>query len=191
MMNRVLNPFRYIAGMRALLLGVVFIVATSLLEWSGGVVQDGYLHFTLKQTAWVWVLVGDVAMWLLSSLLLWVCGVAFSRSCVRVVDVFGTMAFARLLLLPMVAPLLLPSMQQLVLMLMESLAMNIDMATSQMAMLSAMGVWTTAWLVLYLVWNYNAFSVSCNLRGAKAVTIFVVVQLLCVVLGGMLQSLIY
>jgi membrane protein DedA with SNARE-associated domain len=41
-------------------------------------------------------------------------------------------------------------------------------------------------LILYYIWSYNAYAVSCNIRGWRALTTFVLVQLLCTLFGGYL-----
>ena len=188
-MNNLLNPFRVIAGTRALLLGLVFIVATALLEWSGGVLQDGYLHYTLMHKPLWQVLLVDVISWLLPAVLLYACGVAMSRSKVRIIDMLGTTAFARILVLPMVLPLLIPSMQELMMELITNPLGVATMPESQMLMLGAMGLVTTLFLVLFFICNYNAFSVSCNVRGAKAIVIYIAIQFFCTILGVLLFRL--
>lgn len=38
-------------------------------------------------------------------------------------------------------------------------------------------------LVLFYIWNYNAFAVSCNLSGWKAITLFICVQIVATIVG--------
>ena len=188
-MNRLLNPFRYIAGTRALILGTIFIVATALLEWSGGIVQDGYLHYALKSVGFGRVLVADVVSWLLPTALLYVAGVWMSHSRIRPIDMLGTMAFARLLIVPTVVPMLIPAVQNVTMEIISNPMAVTSIPESSMLWLSATGIWATAWLVLYWIWSYNAFAVSCNVRGAKAVAVFVGVQIACTLFGGLIFGL--
>lgn len=172
------NPFRVIAGGKALVWGVVFIASAVALLCCGGLVQDGYLHFGLRADGVrVWqVAAMEVLWWLIPALLLYGCGVAMSRSKIRAIDMLGTTAFAQLLLLPMIAPLLL-----------------FDMTQSPVAPAWAMmlfAVWALAWLILFFVWNYSAFSLSCNVRGTKAVCVFTAVQILLVCFSGLLGRVI-
>ena len=172
------NPFRVIAGGKALVWGVVFIAAAVALLCCGGLVQDSYIHFGLRADG-VRVWQGatmQVLLWLIPALLLYGCGVAMSRSKIRAIDMLGTTAFAQLLLLPMIAPLLL-----------------FDMTQSTPAPAWAMmlfAVWALVWLVLFFVWNYSAFSLSCNVRGAKAIVAFALVQALLVCFSGLLGRVI-
>ena len=44
----VFDPFRYIAGFKALSLGLVFILSAALLLNAAGYLSDGYLHYTVQ-----------------------------------------------------------------------------------------------------------------------------------------------
>ncbi len=44
-MKKFLNPFRYLAGAKALAIGSIFILATSVLLHAASMVQDNLLHF--------------------------------------------------------------------------------------------------------------------------------------------------
>lgn len=174
MENKFCNPFRVIAGGKALAWGLLFIASAVVLLWCGGYVQDGYIHIGMRpagagllQTAAMQVL-----FWLIPAVVLFGCGAVMSKSRIRAIDVFGTTAFAQLIMLPMIAPLLVFDMTQ------QPFAPAWAMAL--------FGVWELAWLIVFFLWNYAAFSVSCNVRGGRAVAVFVVVQVLLVLLSGVL-----
>lgn len=50
-------------------------------------------------------------------------------------------------------------------------------------------VWSLVWLILFYVWNYNAFSTSCNVRGAKAITVYIVVSLVVAIVAPYIFAL--
>ncbi len=181
-MDRLFNPFRYIAGTKSLVWGLIFIISEIVLLYGNGYVMDGYVHITHKPDGmllWQAALV-QVVMWLLPALLLYCCGLVMSHSRIRVVDILGTTAFAQLLLLPIIVPMLIPAVADMLKTVADaaldpSFVSIID--TLPVVPLLLFAVWSLVWLILFYVWNYNAFSTSCNVRGAKAITVYIVVSL--------------
>lgn len=181
-MDRLFNPFRYIAGTKSLVWGLIFIISEIVLLYGNGYVMDGYVHITHKPDGmllWQAALV-QVVMWLLPALLLYCCGLVMSHSKIRVVDILGTTAFAQLLLLPIIVPMLIPAVADMLKTVADaaldpSFVSIID--TLPVVPLLLFAVWVLVWLILFYVWNYNAFSTSCNVRGAKAIVVYIVVSL--------------
>jgi len=179
-MNRLFNPFRYIAGTKSLVWGLIFIISEIVLLYGNGYVMDGYVHIARKPDGvllWQASLI-QIAMWLLPVLLLYGCGAIMSHSKIRIVDILGTTAFAQLLLLPMIVPMLIPPVADMLNDIADA-ALDPSSAFENMPGISLLllGVWSLAWLVLFYVWNYNAFATSCNVRGAKAIAVYVAVVL--------------
>ncbi len=177
-MDRLFNPFRYIAGTKSLVLGIIFIISEFALLYCGGYVIDGYVHISDRPAGMdLWqASVIQILMWLVPALMLYLCGLVMSHSRIRIVDILGTTAFAQILLLPMIAPLLIPAVTD---MLDSAVAAAVDQSsvieTLPSVSLLLIGVWSLAWLILFYVWNYNAFSTSCNVRGAKAIAVYIAV----------------
>ncbi|MGN0006636.1 MAG: hypothetical protein ACI35T_00890 [Alistipes sp.] len=176
MKSNFFNPFRVIAGGKALAWGLLFIVSAIALLWCSGCVQNGYLHFgLLPDGGRLWqVAVLQIAYWLLPAILLYLCGLAMSKSKIRIIDMLGTTAFAQLLVIPMVAVMPFVDVSQI--------------TAIPLYVLTLLALWELAFLVVFLLWNYSAFTVSCNVSGAKAVAAFVVVQILLVIFAGQLSS---
>ena len=185
-MNRFFNPFRYIAGAKALILGLVFIAASALMLYSGNLIQDSYIHIGMADASLWLVLAMQVAWWLMPTSLLYICGVALSKSKIRFIDILGTTAFAQLILLLMIAPMLLPAVMNNTLELVAALQSGAmpDMATYIPLMIY--GVWSIAGLVLFYIWNYNAFATSCNVGGWKAIVAFIAVQVVMTIVGTLI-----
>lgn len=181
-MDRLFNPFRYIAGTKSLVWGLIFIISEIVLLYGNGYVMDGYVHITQKPDGmllWQAALV-HVVMWLLPALLLYCCGLVMSHSKIRVVDILGTTAFAQLLLLPIIVPMLIPAVADMLKTVADAAldpAFVSIIDTLPVVPLLLFAVWSLVWLILFYVWNYNAFSTSCNVRGAKAITVYIVVSL--------------
>ena len=106
-MNRLVNPFRYVAGVRALAAGLALIAAASCWLHALGLCQDSYLHFGPAPDGFtVWhVAALQIGMWLAPALALYGCGRALSPSRIRLVDVLGTTALAQAPILLLLVPL--------------------------------------------------------------------------------------
>ena len=182
-MKALFNPFRYIAGVKALIFGLVFIVASTLLLYSGGFIQDSYIHIGMADAPLWHVATMHFIWWLLPALLLYLCGLALSKSKIRIIDILGTTAFAQLILLLMIAPMLLPVVMNNML---ESVASLQTGAVPDMAEFTPMiiySIWSLICLVVFYIWNYNAFAVSCNVSGWKAIAAFIAVQVVVTIIG--------
>ena len=185
-MKALFNPFRYIAGAKALIFGLVFIVASTLLLYSGGFIQDSYIHIGMAEAPLWHVATMHFIWWLLPALLLYLCGLALSKSKIRIIDILGTTAFAQLILLLMIAPMLLPVVMNNML---ESVASLQTGAVPDMAEFTPMiiySIWSLIYLVLFYIWNYNAFAVSCNVGGWKAIVAFIAVQVVVTIVGTLI-----
>ena len=68
-MNRLINPFRYIAGVKSLILGLIFILSSAFLLYSGGMIQDSYVHIGFARVALWQVILAHLAWWLIPAML--------------------------------------------------------------------------------------------------------------------------
>ena len=90
------NPFKYIAGFGALLLGVGVIVVSAFLGWLGTTHFDGVLDLHIGFEAPVWVFFAEgILNWLCLAVPLYFFGLIIAKSAPRFIDVFGTQALAR------------------------------------------------------------------------------------------------
>lgn len=173
-MKRIFNPFHYIAGTKSLVFGLIFIATSTLLLYSGGYIQDSYIHIGMA-TAPLWkVAAMQILWWILPAGVLYLCGLLLSKSKIRVIDILGTTAFAQLILLLMIAPMLLPAVQNSTLEMVA--AMQSGAIPTPGMPLMVYSVWSFICIAFLYIWNYNAFAVSCNVRGWKAILTFIGVQ---------------
>ncbi len=185
-MRRIFNPFIYVAGGKALAIGVTAIVASSLMLYSGGMIQDSFIHFGFAKVSLLQTLAVQALYWLMPAVALYLCGLMMTKSKIRMIDILGTTAFAQIILLLMIAPMLLPVVQNATVELLSSLQSGNTAQPDGMIILVASSFWSTLCLILYYIWNYNAFSVSCNVKGAKAITMFVLVQLVVTLVSNLI-----
>ncbi len=165
------NPFTYIAGGKALALGGIIMIISSVIVSTHNGHFDGVLdvHFGAK-TNLLQAICEPLISWSSLVFALYILGRVVSESSIRFIDVAGTTALARW-------PMLFISLLGLI--------PNPDMpdpskATLQelMKVATSPGVIITGLLSLpLLVWLiallYNAYSVSANVKGSKAVWSFI------------------
>ena len=172
------NPFVRIAGARSLAIGLVGIVAAGLAAAGAGIHFDGLLdvHGGNEVALWVPVVEGLVN-WSVFTLLLLLVALLFSKSAVRLIDIAGTQAMARMPLLLVAAICNLPLIQDAF----DGVAAAV--ISGQLAGLPwgalATGILVTlagvVWMVA-LMWK--AFSISCNMRGGRAIALFILAVLI-------------
>ena len=184
-MKSLFNPFRYIAGVKSLAFGVIFIATSALLLYSGGYIEDSYIHIGMAAAPLWKVAAMQTLWWILPAVLLYLCGLALSKSKIRIIDILGTTAFAQLVLLMMIAPMLLPAVSQCSAEVMAFVQSGGDATSLSMLPLVVYSFWSMVCLVLFFIWNYNAFAVSCNVSGWKAILAFIVVQVVVTLAGAL------
>ncbi|MDE7123768.1 MAG: hypothetical protein K2N93_05620 [Alistipes sp.] len=174
------NPFRYIAGGRALAAGLALIAVASCWLRALGLLQNSYLHFgpapegfALWRTAAL-----QAGMWLAPALLLYGCGRMLSPSRIRLVDVLGTTALAQAPILLLLLPLSIGPLRAFLDRTTAELLAGTLPTPGQTAALAAWGIWSLAALALFYVRNYQAYALSCNLRGGRAVGSYIAVAVL-------------
>lgn len=163
----IVNPFIRIAGGQALIWGFLGLIVSTLLCWISGYHYHGLLHFgPAPNPAWWCYLAEHLIVWLIPALLFYLGGLFLSHSRIRVIDVLGTVLFAQLPLFGMNLISLLPAMRMMS-------QMNMNMSPEEMLaqpyfilamILTLLGL---PFLILTLIWMFNALKVSCNLKQWK------------------------
>lgn len=167
------NPFIRIAGTTSLIGGLVAIGAGGLAAAAAGIRLDGLLdmHFVQSVPVWVPILEG-LLNWIAISVLFALIARFFGGGRgVRLVDIAGTQALARAPLVPAAAVCTLPWIRNSLAEL--SALQNYDFAAADTGVLLASLV-MLAGIVWTVVLMWNAFSVSCNIKGGRSIALFAV-----------------
>jgi len=172
------NPFKFVAGYKALLSGSGIILISAFIASLGNTHFDGVLdvHIGLEAPLWCFFAEGLIN-WVCVAVPLLFFGLIVSRSSFRVIDVLGTQALARGPYL-IAAVVMLPDANRrfgeyLTARLFQSgpaVAINyVDVLIFAFAiiLIILMAVWMVALM-------YRAYAVSCNIKGAKAIATFIV-----------------
>lgn len=164
------NPFVKIAGWQALLWGMVGILIATVISYYSDYHYHGLLHFgPAPNDTFLCFVVEHMVVWIVPTLIFLIGGLLLSKSRIRIIDVFGTVAFAQLPFIIMNLVALLPPMRRL-------MEMDMNLPINEMIELTKqptflLGIWISllsfVFLVWVLVWMFNALKVSCNLKGYR------------------------
>ncbi|HTR01018.1 MAG TPA: hypothetical protein VMH83_13550 [Candidatus Acidoferrum sp.] len=180
MFDWLFNPFRVVAGWRAFGIGLGLIVVTSVHGALAGVRFDGLLRINMGETTIVFELAKQLGFTAIYIALLGIAGKLLSRSQFRLLDLVGTQWLARWpFVLVSLVLFHIPGYKELTLKLLTM--KPVDIATSiegsEMLLLMGVGLAVLAMTVWTLILQYFSFAVSCNVKGGKAVTVFIIVFL--------------
>ena len=171
------NPFVYIAGGKALGLGLAAILVASLLGSLSNTHFDGVLDTHMGAHAPLWFFLAEgLVDWLSLAVVLLAAGKLISRTAFRAVDVIGTQALARWPTLLVSLVTLPPGVQRFTNDLVQQFlkpgqgghfnpADAVVFGIAVVVMIPAL-----CWMI-YLM--YKAYSVSCNVKGAKGIGTFI------------------
>ena len=172
------NPFRVVAGYKALLLGLAIILISALVSSLGNTHFDGVLdvHTGLQAPLWLFFAEGLIN-WICMVIPLFFFGLIMSSSSFRMIDVLGTQALARGPYLITALVMLPDANRRFGVYVMSKLTQTastatinyIDMLVSVFAII--VGILMAIWMVALM---YRAYAVSCNTKGAKAISTFIV-----------------
>ena len=156
--NRLINPFERIAGWHALAVGVCVMALTAVFGKINGVAFSGAIDVRAGEHGFPAAFVMQAVNLLVVSLMMWLAGICFSKSKVRIVDIVGTMALSR-------APMLL-----LVIICFLPVVPSSRYDIPRLIVFCIIGIILIIWMIALM---YNAFSVSCRIKGSRRVISFI------------------
>ena len=172
------NPFVRIAGARSLIVGLAGIVVAGLAAAGAGIRFDGLLDVHAGNEVALWMpVVEGLVNWAVFTLLLVVVALLFSKSAVRLIDIAGAQAMARMPLLLAAAICNLPLIQD-AFDGMAAVLLGGELDGNTLTGLVAGILVTLGGVVWMVALMWKAFSVSCNMRGGRAIALFILAVLL-------------
>jgi len=172
------NPFKFIAGYQALLIGLAAILLASLIGSLSNTHFDGVLdvHTGLQAPLWFFLSEGLIN-WISLVIPLFFFGLIVSRSSFRTIDVIGTQALARWPYL-ITAVVMLPDANRKVLEYLTAKYTQshtvIPIDPTDIAIFAAAMLLTVLMIIWMVALMYRAYAVSCNIRGPKAIATFII-----------------
>lgn len=176
------NPFIYVAGGKALIIGLVVMAATAIFGYFSNTHFDGVLDaHTGAITPIGYYFAEQLINWLCMVLVIFAAGRIFSRSAIRLIDVAGTLALARW-------PAYVVALAGFGIQLPETRIPEklLESLTAPMILCMMVSMVFMIWMVaLY----YNAYRTSCNMKDGKSVGIFIATLLIAEILSKIIYSL--
>ena len=180
------RPAEYIGAQKALWIGIAAMLISGFINIFTHSHFDGVIDFhtgNVSDYSFQAYLYEGFVDWLVFSLLLYITGLIFSSSSIRIIDVMGMQALARCpFFLVSLLTLLLPHRE-----VDEYLKSDMLKAATGTPIIVPIYEWIFFGLSILLiiaifVWTvilmYRAYSVSCNLKGEKGIISFIVVMLI-------------
>ena len=172
------NPFRFVAGHKALLLGLAVILASAFACSLSNTHFDGVLDVHMGPEVPLWFFFAEgLINWMCMVILLFFFASIVSRSSFRTIDILGTQALARWPYLITALAMLPDANRRFIEYLMSrytqtapTVAINYT-DTFIFAFAMILTILMIVWMVALM---YRAYVVSCNIRGAKAIITFIV-----------------
>jgi hypothetical protein len=164
------NPFIYIAGTRSLVLGWAALTITAVIAYFSHTSFDGVIDIHPLPALLAMHFAEQFITWGSLVAVFYVAGRIWSRLAIRFIDIAGTLALARwVLILAAIAGF---GMDAGVVAKMNTLPHQemVKLIGPSFIITSFLQVIALVWMVALL---YNAFSLCCNLKGGKATGIFV------------------
>lgn len=175
------NPFVYIAGAKALVIGLACMLATGVISFYSHVHFDGVVDIHPGRVSTLQVhLLEQLIIWAVPVVIFYLAGVIFSHSSIRIIDIAGTIAMSRWVMIfiaiigfamhvPSVMPKTLDDMRTLL--------------TPSFIFFTVINLLAVIWMITLL---YNAFVTSCNIKGGKATGIFIVSLLISEIIASLI-----
>ena len=163
--NYLYNPFNYIAGAGALLIGIIILTAATYAGMFTNLHFDGVIdiHIGYKAPFWFYFIEAFLS-WIFVSALLYISALIISKSKVRIIDVFGTQMLAK-------APFILISLISFIPFFQFEIGPAIPKFTANLIVFGILNMAVIVWVVVLM---YNAYSISANVSGSKAIVSFIV-----------------
>ncbi len=170
------NPFYYIAGSKSLIIGIISILITGILAYQGNSHFNGIIDINLRPSLSYWLSMLELIIsWLLMGILLFIAGKIVSKSHIRIIDVFGTQAMARIPDFFIALAAMIPGSHRFLGALMNGIhhgyAPAVSLDTVAFIITVTIAIFMTIWMVALM---YRAFVVSCNVSGKKAAISFTI-----------------
>jgi hypothetical protein len=190
-----LNPFQFIAGANALLIGILIIILASVVGYTVNCRFDGLIdvHSGLLEyrASYLVFITEGLGNWLVLAFILTLSARIVTKSKYRIIDIFGTTALARYPYFFIPLFYLIPGFNRYSQYITAKYIPNTTAVTIYPADLPLfiIGIVCIIFLSIYsIILMYRAFSVSCNASGTKAIWYFIIV---CVVVEILTKLLSY
>ena len=180
MIRFLINPFEKIAGAKSLIIGIIIMVLTAFISTYNYFIPDGLIGFhfyfglTLTDN-----LLNALIILIVASLIYYVTGIMVSKSKIRFIDVLGTFSLSRF-------PYLIMAFLAFLFPVKKFWKFLVTISDPDFSIFTSFEkFYMIAFFIISLVaviWSvglmFNAYRISCNLKGSKAVISFIISTML-------------
>lgn len=156
------NPFLFVGGERLLLIGLIVAVVHIPIGYFLNIRFDGAIdmHLVPEVASWTTPIFDILIAWLSMAGCMFAAA-KISKSPIRLIDIAGAVAVARIPLLISIGPALLlePDVQ--------SINEVLNFQGTELYRLAALSIISMLFLIWYLVLLFNGFKINSNLKGAR------------------------
>jgi len=178
MIKKLINPFKYIAGTSSLIAGVFIIILTAVIGFLSKTHFPDTISIKISPDLSIWYyIIQCFSNWIVFSIIIYLAALLFSKSSVRVVDIFGTQALARFPYIPASFIGFSDSLNRFgeyILWKYLQKGEPVDFSFSEGVYAILLMIATLALTIWLIVLMYNAFKVSSNIKGSKSVILFII-----------------
>jgi len=192
MVTKLINPFKYIAGWKSLVIGVLILLTTALTgNLSNTQFPDLISVKTSSDFSLQYSIIQNFLNWIGISFILYLVSITTSPSKIRIIDVFGTQALSRFPYLIVSFIGFSSSIDKfgkflLWKFLQQGEVVEINLSTIVIAILLIIStLFLTIWMVVLM---FNAFKVSSNLKGYKLIVSFIASFIISIILIGLISN---
>jgi len=192
MIKKLLNPFVYIAGSYSLLIGLLIIFCTSVIGYYSNIHFPDILSVKTGPSYPVsYYILQSIANWMIISTILYLFAVVFSKSKIRLIDIFGTQALARYPYLFAALTGFSNTMDKFgryILWQLLEQGEPVVMSAGAITLAIVLIIFTlflTIWMVALM---FNAYKIASNLKRGKLIITFITSLILAIVLSAFINS---
>ena len=187
MISILFNPFKFIAGVKSLIAGILMILATACIGFLSHTHFPDLISVKLCPSfPLCYFIIQSLANWLIFSIILYLGTIIFSASSVRFIDIIGTQALARY-------PYFFASFtgffsnsynlfSKYILWKGLHYGNPVNLTTGNVIIAVSLMIFnllTTIWMITLM---FNAIRLSANLKGTKSVVLFIIVFIISIIL---------
>lgn len=177
------SPFKFIAGGKALVLGLIFMMLLASLASLSGIYFDGAIdiHTGSPDSPFALHAYFQLCNWLVMTTVFYIAARIVTKSSIRLIDIAGTIALSQAPLIIAVlwgfAPIAHIELSNI-----DPYAINlgelIDMLKENILEIALTSIVLLIPAIWTIILKYNAYSISANLKGNKGVASFVIALLI-------------
>ncbi len=188
-MKKFINPFHYIAGGKSLVIGIIFILLTSVIGYFSHTHFPDPVSVNISaEMPIMYYIIQNLANWLVFSTLIYLLTLTSTQS-VRIVDVFGTQALARSPYLLAAFPGFAGSIDKFGKHLLHEYlgqGQSISVTTIEITQAIILIIVTLVLTIWLITWMYNAFRVSSNIKPPRSGVLFFVAIVVSIVFNQLI-----